>query len=250
MELSHVNAIVTGAAGGLGRCFCQELIRAGARVVGGDIDRDELQSLGDAAHDRFHGLHLNVMQEKSIQEFVAAAIARMGTVNLLINNAGILRDGLLVKPEDGWIRKLPSAQWKAVLDTNLSGPFYMAREVAAHMVECKIKPALLVNISSVTRSGNPGQSNYSASKAGLDAETRTWALELAPFGIRVGGIAPGIVQTPILGNISPEQLKELAASTPIGRIGQPFEIWQALRFIIECEFFTGRIVEVDGGAHF
>ena len=113
-----------------------------------------------------------------------------------------------------------------------------------------IKESVIVNISSVTRSGNPGQSNYSASKAGLDATTRTWALELAPHGIRVGGIAPGVIDTPILKNISENALRSLIERIPLHRIGMPHDIWLALKFIIECDYFTGRILEVDGGSNF
>jgi len=102
----------------------------------------------------------------------------------------------------------------------------------------------------VTRSGNPGQSNYAASKAGLDAQTRTWALELAPHGIRVGGVAPGVIDTPILGNMDEAHARALFDKVPIGRIGVPYEIWLAVKFIIECDYFTGRTIDVDGGANF
>jgi 3-oxoacyl-[acyl-carrier protein] reductase len=137
-----------------------------------------------------------------------------------------------------------------VLDVNLTGPFLMAREVLTDILKRDTSPAVIVNISSITRAGNPGQSNYSASKSGLDALTRTWALELARFGVRVGGIAPGLIDTPILDNISEQAMKHLVASIPLGRIGKPHEIWLALKFIIECDYFTGRTIEVDGGTTF
>jgi 3-oxoacyl-[acyl-carrier protein] reductase len=124
----------------------------------------------------------------------------------------------------------------------------MAREVAARMLENEVRPAVIVNISSLARSGNAGQSGYSASKAGLDACTRSWARELGPYGIRVGSVAPGVIDTPILDGISEEALGVLIGSIPIGRIGVPEEVWLAVRFVIECEFFTGRTLEVDGGA--
>jgi 3-oxoacyl-[acyl-carrier protein] reductase len=102
----------------------------------------------------------------------------------------------------------------------------------------------------MTRSGNPGQSNYSASKAGLDALTRTWALELAPWGLRVAGIAPGLTETPILNYVSPEVQAEIIAKIPLGRMAKPYEIWLAMRFIIECDYFTASTIDVDGGAMF
>lgn len=251
MQLEDVRGIVTGAASGLGYHFALELVRAGARVAAGDLNDEGLARL--AAETR--GLPgklvthtLDVTQEASIEAFLEAVAAPLEGLNTLVNNAGILRDGLLVKEEDGWVRKLPVAQWKRVIDVNLTGPFLVAREVAARMVEARVAEGVIVNISSVTRAGNPGQSNYAAAKAGLDADTRTWALELAPHRIRVGGIAPGVIDTPILERITPEAMEALRAAIPLGRIGRPHEVWLALKFIIECEFFSGRTVEVDGGA--
>jgi 3-oxoacyl-[acyl-carrier protein] reductase len=137
-----------------------------------------------------------------------------------------------------------------VLDTNLSGPYYVAREVAAAMLEDAVRPALIINISSITSAGNPGQSNYAAAKAGLDAVTRTWALELAPHGIRVAGIAPGLTDTPMAAQVAPDALAHMLRAIPIGRMARPDEIWAGLKFIIECDYFTGRILPIDGGATF
>ncbi|QYX31222.1 SDR family oxidoreductase [Sphaerospermopsis torques-reginae] len=254
MKLEDIKAIVTGAASGIGRCIALELARAGAKVVGGDLDIDGLKSLETEAVElpgEIYGFQLDVANELSVKEFISLACEKIDDPNTLVNNAGILRDGLLVtRDEDGWLRKLPTAQWKRVIDVNLTGAFFMAREFAAVAIEQNISPALIINISSVTRSGNPGQSNYSASKAGLDADTRTWALELAPFGFRVAGIAPGLTNTPILSRVSPEALAEMTANIPLGRIAEPYEIWQAARFIIECDYLTGGVIDVDGGARF
>lgn len=254
MKLEDVRAIVTGAASGIGRCIALELARAGALVVGGDIDVDGVKELEAESVDlpgKIYGTHLDVANESVVKTFIDLAFEKLGYANTLVNNAGILRDGLLVsRDEDGWLRKLPTAQWKRVIDVNLTGPFFMAREFAAAVMHRNISPSLIVNISSITRSGNPGQSNYSASKAGLDAETRTWALELAPFGFRVAGIAPGLTQTPILNYVSQEAQAEMLSKIPLGRMAQPYEIWLAVRFTIECDYFTGSVIEVDGGALF
>lgn len=107
---------------------------------------------------------------------------------------------------------------------------------------------MIVNISSLARTGNSGQSSYAAAKAGLDASTRSWARELAGHGIRVGGVAPGVIDTPILENVSGEALEALRSGIPLGRFGTPEEIWQGVRFVLECEFFTGRTIEIDGGS--
>ena len=115
------------------------------------------------------------------------------------------------------------------------------------MIETGTKPSVIVNISSVARHGNPGQSNYSAAKAGLVADTRLWASELARYGIRVGAIAPGFVDTPILQGMRPEVLEGMLKTVPLRRVGAPEEIFLAVKFIIECDYFTGRCVDVDGG---
>lgn len=253
MQPADVRAIITGAASGLGRCFALQLAEAGAKVAAGDIDMGGLTELKTEAAN-LNGTvvtgKLDVSQEASVVAFVSEATRRFGGVNVLVNNAGILRDGVLVKQEADWIKKLPMVQWKQVIDVNLTGPYLMTREVVADVLKRGITESVIVNISSVTRAGNPGQSNYSASKAGLDALTRTWALELAEHGVRVGAIAPGLIDTPILENVSDETREDLIAGIPLQRIGTPHEIWMALKFIIECGYFTGRIIEVDGGSNF
>ncbi|HEX3682900.1 MAG TPA: SDR family NAD(P)-dependent oxidoreductase [Bryobacteraceae bacterium] len=251
MDLPDVKAIVTGAARGLGREFARQLVAAGASVAAGDINEGGLAELTEEVRScsgRLHAAKLDVTQENSAAGFVHAAVDALGKLNVLVNNAGILRDGVLAKPENGWTRKMPTSQWRQVLDVNLTGPFLMTREFVSAVYQAETSPAVIVNISSVTRTGNRGQSNYSASKAGLDALTRTWALELAEYGIRVASIAPGVIETPILLNITDEALEELKASIPLARFGTPYEVWLALKFIIECDFFTGRAIEVDGGS--
>jgi len=253
MQIENVKAAITGAASGLGRYFALEFLRAGAQVAAGDINVAELERLEAEASNtpgKCFARQLDVRQESSVVEFVREASGQLDGINVLVNNAGILRDGLLAQEESGWVKKLPTLQWKQVIEVNLTGPYLMAREVVSEILMRGIKESVIVNISSVTRSGNPGQSNYSASKAGLDATTRTWALELASHGIRVGGIAPGVINTPILKNISEDAMRSLIERIPLQRIGRPHDIWLALKFIIECDYFTGRVLEVDGGSTF
>ncbi|MGJ5178587.1 SDR family NAD(P)-dependent oxidoreductase [Bradyrhizobium oligotrophicum] len=253
MKLSDVRAIVTGAASGVGRQFAAQLAQSGASLVAMDVDAEGLRSLAreaQGASGRLLTAQADVTREDEVKAAVEDALARLDGLDTLVNCAGILRDGLLVAPEEEWVRKLPTAQWKAVIDTNLTGPYLMAREVAAAMLRRRTRPGLIVNVSSVTSKGNPGQSNYSASKAGLDALTRTWALELAPHGIRVAGIAPGLTDTPMLAAMSPEQRERLLAQVPLARVGTTEEIWLALEFIIRCDYFTARVIDIDGGATF
>ncbi|HEX2644743.1 MAG TPA: SDR family oxidoreductase [Thermoanaerobaculia bacterium] len=251
MRLEDLRIIVTGAAGGLGRHFILELLRAGAAVAAGDTNAAGLRSLKTEAEElpgRLMVGKLDVTDEVSAAEFVAAAAEQLGGLNSLVNSAGILRDGRLVYREGETIHKLTLAQWRKVLDVNLAGPFLMTREVAARMLADGTPGGVVVNLSSLSRAGNPGQSNYAASKSGLDAATRTWALELAPYGIRVGAVAPGVTETGFLQGISEEALAALIDAIPVGRAGRPQEIWMAVRFILENDFFNGRVLEVDGGA--
>jgi 3-oxoacyl-[acyl-carrier protein] reductase len=252
MEVAHARAAVTGAAGGLGGYFALELARAGAAVVAGDTNAAGLRKLAADAEDlpgRLSAAKLDITDEASVAEFFATAVERMGGVNVLVNSAGIARDGLLVHAEGDEMKTLPLVQWRKVVDVNLTGQFLMTREFAARVIAGGARQdAVVVNLSSIARAGNPGQSNYAASKAGLDACTRTWALELARHGIRVGGVAPGVTETGFLEGFSEEALAKLRAGIPLGRLGRPGDIWMAVKFILECDFFTGRTVEVDGGA--
>ena len=173
----------------------------------------------------------------------------MGGLNGLINNAGILRDGLLVKKdrETGEIKKMSRDQFMAVIDVNLTGAVMMVREVAAKMVETGTKPGVVVNMSSIARHGNRGQSNYTAAKAALAANTVTWAKEFAAFGIRVGAVAPGMVETPMTQGMNQKARDAIVATIPVGRIGLPEDLWIAVKFVLECDYFNARTIDVDGG---
>ena len=137
-------------------------------------------------------------------------------------------------------------KWQAVIDVDLTGPFLCTREFAAGCVSSGTKDAVIVNISSVARHGNPGQTNYSAAKAGLVADTKLWAQELSRYGIRTGAIAPGFVDTPILRGMRPEVLEGMLKAVPLRRAASRM-IFLAVKFIIECGYFTGRCIDVDGG---
>jgi 3-oxoacyl-[acyl-carrier protein] reductase len=250
VNVGEARALVTGAARGLGRHFALSLLREGAQVAAGDVNSAGLRQLKSEAAPlpgRLLACELDVASEPSVAAFVALAERELGAPSVLINNAGILRDGRLVTPAEGAVRKLPLLQWSKVLEVNLTGQFLMAREVAARMIETGTR-GVIVNVSSLARSGNSGQSSYAASKAGLDACTRSWALELAAHGIRVGGVAPGVIDTPILAGVSGPALASLLAGIPLGRMGTPEEVWQTVKYVLSCDFFTGRTIEVDGGA--
>jgi len=245
MELKDLKIIVTGGAQGMGAHFARRLAEAGAQVAAGDVDEAALAALPQGIHRR----RLDVSDEADVGAFVAWAAAAMGGLNALVNNAGIIRDGLLVKKDraTGEIATLPRKDWDAVIGVNLTGATLMVREVVATMVRAGTRPGVVVNMSSVARHGNRGQSNYVSAKASLAANTVTWAREFAPFGIRVGAIAPGMIETPMTQGMNQKARDAVVAMIPVGRIGVPEDIWRALRFIVECDYFNGRCVDVDGG---
>lgn len=245
MNLSDLKIIVTGGASGMGAYFAKRLAEAGARVVVGDVNEAAMKELPSTIAAR----KLNVADPADCEAFVAWAHETMGGLNGLINNAGILRDGLLVKKDraTGEVKKLSQADWDAVIGVNLTGATMMVREVAAKMVQTDTRPGVIVNISSVARHGNRGQSNYVSAKSALAANTVTWAREFASFGIRVTAVAPGMVETPMTQGMNQKARDALVAAIPVGRIGLPEDLWLAVRFALECDYFNGRTVDVDGG---
>ena len=251
MRLEEAKFIVTGGAQGMGRHFAWRIAEAGGQVIAGDVNEAGLAALADEARSlpgKVHTRKLNVADEADVGSFVDFAHQQMGGLNGLVNNAGILRDGLLVKRDraTGGITKLTREQWQAVIDVNLTGATLMARDVAVKMAETGSK-GVIVNISSIARHGNRGQSNYSAAKSALATNTKTWALEFAPFGIRVGAVAPGMIETPMTQGMNQKARDALVASIPVGRVGVPEDIWVAVKFVVECEYFNGRCIDVDGG---
>ncbi|MFT3694580.1 MAG: SDR family oxidoreductase [Kofleriaceae bacterium] len=252
MQLSQMKIIVTGAAQGMGAHFARRLAEAGAQVAAGDVKEELLAELVESAKGlpgKIHAKKLDVSNETDVGEFVAWAHGAMGGLNGLINNAGILRDGLLVKKDrtTGAITKLTKDQWDAVIGVNLTGATMMVRETVAKMVETEQKPGVIVNMSSVARHGNRGQSNYTSAKAALAANSVTWSREFAPFGIRVAAVAPGMVETPMTQGMNQKARDALVQAIPVGRIGLPEDLWLAVKFVIECDYFNGRVIDVDGG---
>jgi 3-oxoacyl-[acyl-carrier protein] reductase len=245
MELRDLKVIVTGGAQGMGAHFATRLAEAGARVAAGDVNEAGLAALPAGIERR----RLDVTDEADVAAFVAWAAGRLGGVNALVNNAGIIRDGLLVRRDkaSGAISTLPRADWDAVIGVNLTGATLMAREVVAWMARAGVRPGVVVNISSVARHGNRGQSNYVAAKAALAANTVTWAREFAAFGVRVGAVAPGMIETPMTRGMNQKAREALVAAVPVGRVGEPEDVWKAVRFVLECDYFDGRCVDVDGG---
>jgi len=252
MKLEDLKIIVSGGAQGMGRHFAHRLAEAGAQVAIADVNEVGLAETVESSkglRGKVHARRLDVSNEGDVAAYVEWAHGAMGGLNGLVNNAGILRDGLLVKKdkESGQVKKLTKEQWDAVIGVNLTGATLLTRDVVAKMVESNTRPGVVVNISSIARHGNRGQSNYTAAKAALAANTVTWAREFAPFGIRVGAVAPGMIETPMTQGMNQKARDALVAAIPVGRIGVPEDIWLAVRFVLECDYFNARTIDVDGG---
>jgi 3-oxoacyl-[acyl-carrier protein] reductase len=252
MKLQDCKVLVTGGASGMGRHFTLALAAAGADVVFCDLNPEgiaEVEAAGADLTGTVKGLIANVADEASVIELISNASEALGGLNVLVNNAGIFRDGLLVRKDrtTGEIKSMSLKKWQSVIDVDLTGPFLCTREFAANILKNGDKSSVVVNISSVARHGNRGQTNYSAAKAGLIADTKLWAVELGRYGIRTGAVAPGFVDTPILQGMKPEVLEGMLKAVPLRRAADPQEIYLAVKFIIECGYFTGRCIDVDGG---
>ncbi|TRW49548.1 SDR family oxidoreductase [Aliidiomarina halalkaliphila] len=251
MQIKDAVVVITGGAQGLGRSMAEDFAARGARLALIDMNDDMLQDA--AAHCSKLGAgdvqtyNVNVTQEAAVEGAFAQIDAHFGGLDVLINNAGILRDGMLIKCKEGEItHKMPLQQWQSVIDVNLTGTFLCGREAAAVMAK-RGRKGVIINISSVARAGNIGQTNYAATKAGVVAMTVTWARELGRFGIRCGAIAPGFIETPMTAQMKPEAIERALSMVPLRRWGQPTEVADSARFIIENDFFSGRVIEIDGG---
>ncbi|TLX48499.1 3-oxoacyl-ACP reductase [Pseudoalteromonas phenolica] len=250
MDIKNKTVVITGGAQGLGFAMATQMAELGANLALIDM-QDEV--LAEAKAElvkldvKVETYVANVSVEAEIEAVFNNIVSDFGAVHVLINNAGILRDGLLLKAKDGVVTaKMELSQYQSVIDVNLTGVFLCGREAAVKMVESG-EGGVIVNMSSVARAGNMGQTNYAAAKAGVVAMTTTWAKELGLFGIRVGAIAPGVIRTKMTDAMKPEAKERLVKMKPVGRLGEAEEIAHTAKYIIENDFFTGRVVEVDGG---
>ncbi len=243
--------IVTGAAAGIGRATALRFAKEGAKVAAWDVADatslvDELSAAGaaDALSTK-----VNVADAASVAAAVADVIAKWGRVDVLVNNAGIVRDAQLVKYKDGAVAAtMTDEQWDAVLGVNLKGVFLCTRAVTPHMIAAG--GGVILNASSVVGLyGNFGQTNYVATKAGVIGMTKTWARELGKFRIRVNAVCPGFVATEILKAMPQKVLDGMVAHTPIGRMGEPDDIANAYAWLAsdQASFVHGAVLSVDGG---
>ncbi len=234
---------MTGAGRGLGRCIAETLAAAGAKVACIDVNAESLaetvaaiRATGGTAEP----IACDVTQSERVNETVDQVIGLWGGLNILVNNAGVTRDNVLIRMKD--------EQWDLVLNINLRGTFLFTRAVARPMM--KARQGRIINLASVSGlMGNPGQVNYSASKAGVIGLTRTVACELASRNITVNAVAPGFIATDMTAKLGEEVLQEVRKHIPLGRLGDPQDVADAVLFLASdaASFITGHVLTIDGG---
>ena len=250
MKLQNRVAIVTGSGSGIGRATALRLAKEGVAVVVCDLNQAgvvETVELVGAQNGNAIGVTCNVADRADAQGIVDAALDKFGRLDILINNAGIARDGLTVRLKDGEVKMMTDEQWDAVLTVNLKGTWLMSQLAAVPMM--KQNYGRVVNTASIAVMGNVGQANYAASKAGVIGLTRTLALEWARFNIAVNCVAPGGVNTPMTASIPEKILTAVVERIPFKRMAEPEEIAAVHAFLAsdDASYITGQVIWVDGG---
>jgi 3-oxoacyl-[acyl-carrier protein] reductase len=251
MELKDKVIVITGGGRGLGAAMAQRLAAQGCKLALVDLDHETLADTASkceqAGSPKVATYKVNVSSEPEVEQLFADIGNDFGALHGLINNAGITRDALTLKVKDGEvISKMTLAEWQLVVDVNLTGVFLCGREGAAKMIELGCE-GVIINISSISRHGNMGQTNYSATKAGVQAMAVVWAKEFARYGIRAASIAPGFIGTEMVMAMKPEAREKLTAHIPLRRMGQPDDIAATVQFILENDYVSGRCFDIDGG---
>ena len=239
-DLTGKNVLITGASGGIGGAIAKCIHAAGATVGISGTRLEPLRMLATELGENAHVLPCNLSDPKAVVELPKQAAAAMGSVDVLVNNAGITRDNLLMRMSED--------EWRSVMDVNLTATMLLCKGVLRGMM--KARWGRIVNISSVVgTTGNPGQANYAASKAGMIGMSKSLAYEVASRGITVNAIAPGFIETAMTANLKDSQKKAILSSVPSGRMGTPEEIAGAVRYLAseEAGYITGTTLHVNGG---
>lgn len=233
-------ALVTGATRGIGKAIAQQLVAQGVTVIGTATSDAGAASISDYLGEHGQGMTLDVADDASVQALLGAVESRYGQLDILVNNAGITRDNLLMRMKDD--------EWDSVLDTNLKSVFRLCKGVMRGMM--KRRSGRIINISSVVgTTGNPGQTNYCAAKAGLVGFTKALAKEIAARGITVNCVAPGFIDTDMTKTLTDDQKHAIFSNIPAARLGQPEEIAAAVVFLASpaAAYITGETIHVNGG---
>ncbi|MBF39844.1 MULTISPECIES: 3-oxoacyl-ACP reductase FabG [Idiomarina] len=240
MSLENKVALVTGASRGIGKAIAQQLVQQGATVIGTSTSDKGAAAISDYLGDKGKGIALNVTDADSVQETVKSLEKEFGSIDILVNNAGITRDNLMMR--------MKNDEWNSVIDTNLTAIFRVCKAVVRGMM--KRRNGRIINISSVVgTTGNPGQVNYCAAKAGLVGFSKSLAKEVAARGITVNCVAPGFIDTDMTKALTEEQKESIFANIPAARLGKPDEIASAVTFLASdgAAYITGETIHVNGG---
>lgn len=240
MSLENKVALVTGASRGIGKAIAQQLVQQGATVIGTATSEKGAAAISDYLGDNGKGIALDVTDADSVQDTVKSIEKEFGSIDVLVNNAGITRDNLMMRMKDD--------EWNSVIDTNLTAIFRVCKAVVRGMM--KRRNGRIINISSVVgTTGNPGQVNYCAAKAGLVGFSKSLAKEVAARGITVNCVAPGFIDTDMTKALTEEQKESIFANIPAARLGKPDEIASAVTFLASdgAAYITGETIHVNGG---
>jgi 3-oxoacyl-[acyl-carrier protein] reductase len=241
--------LITGGAAGIGKATVERFAEEGAIVAICDVNRTAGEAVAAALGNKALFHEVNIADRQAVQQWVDAVVEQFGRIDVLVNNAGLLRDGLLVRVKDGeLVKQMPEEDFDQVIAVNLKGVFNCAQAVAPVMI--RQGSGVILNASSVVGlDGNFGQTNYVATKSGVIGMTKVWARELGRHGIRVNAVAPGFVLTDMVRQMPDHILQNMAARAPIGRMGEPRDIANAYLFLAsdEAGFITGECLRVDGG---
>lgn len=247
MRLKDSVCLITGGAAGIGKATAERFAEEGARVILCDVDSDRGEKVAQAINGVFY--KINVTDRVAVQAWVMDVIEKFGRIDVLVNNAGILRDNLLVKVKDGeLVKQMPEDDFDLVVSVNLKGVFNCTQAVAPYMI--KQGSGVILNATSVVGlDGNMGQTNYVATKAGVIGMTKVWSRELGRYNIRVNAVAPGFTATEMVVSMPEKILAAMKGRTPLQRLGQPRDIANAYLFLAsdEASFITGDVLRVDGG---
>lgn len=249
MRMKDKVVLVTGGAAGIGKATAQRFAEEGAKVVICDVNETTGQETVKLLGEDASFYKVNVSNREEVQKWVEDVAAKYGRVDVMVSNAGILRDGQLVKVKEGQlVGQMSEADFDLVISINLKGVFNCAQAVAPQMI--KQGGGVILNATSVVGlDGNFGQTNYVATKSGVIGMTKVWARELGRYGIRVNAVAPGFTATDILVSMPEKIIDGMKARTPLGRLGDPRDIANAYLFLAsdEASFITGETLRVDGG---
>lgn len=247
MRLRDRVCLITGGAAGIGRATAERFAEEGAVVIIGDVNEESGRQVAGTIGATFY--KINVADRQAVQAWVDDVVARHGRIDVLVNNAGVLRDSALVRVKDGeLVKQMSEADFDLVIAVNLKGVFNCTQAVAPVMI--RQKSGVILNASSIVGlDGNFGQTNYVATKAGVVGMTKVWARELGKSGIRVNAVAPGFTATEMVAAMPETILAGMKARTPLGRLGEPVDIANAYVFLVsdEASFITGVVLRVDGG---